>query len=582
MQAPDSIQDHLVSILRRAAPALAHGSGSAELLADAARWLSVPGGNVLLRKGDPSDTIFIVVSGLLGVVLNTPGGDERVISRLGAGEVVGEMGCITGEPRTATVRALRSSEILEIAWSDIERIARRDPGILLSICRTVVTRMARAQEGRLPTFQPSTFAIVKVGEGADERQFAERFREALATFGDTVLMTREAGQGTTADDLNRIEQSHKYVVYLTDRNSPSWTGRCVRQADAVVAFASGAQPPQPLLHTENAIGPDIPIVLVLDWAANAQPSNTAAWTKATGASRHYHVRDPRHVRRVVRLMTGNGFGLVLSGGGARGLAHLGVAQALRENGIAIDAVVGTSIGAIIGSGIALEWERELMHEKIFEFIRVSPLRDITIPRTSILAGRNIRRSLLRWFGDLQIEDMPTPYSCISTNLTDGVLAVHKSGDLKTWLRASAALPGIFPPVEVNGQLHVDGGVLNNMPADKMRETGVGFVLGIDIGADAVPEATEIATSPLNTVQTKLNLLELLVRVGSIGDGALASTRRKHCDVLIVPDVRTVGLLNFKAYERTIEAGFRATVARMAAISKATPLPVTQTIADTRL
>lgn len=575
MQASDFIQDHVAATLRRLAPTLVSGPESAELLAGAARWFSIPGGNVVFRKSDPSNTVFLVISGLIAVVMNGPDGGERIISRLGPGEVFGEMGCITGQPRTATVRAIRSSEVLEITLSDVQRISARDPGILLSICRTVVNRLALAQDGRSATFQPSTFAIITAGDGGDEQQFAESFKEALEKFGIAFLMTPAAGQGTTSDDLNRIEKAHKYVVYLTDKNNPSWTNRCIGQADMVLVYARGGQLPQPLYKTGIAIGPDIPIVLILEWAPHVQPHNTAEWIRATGASRHYHVRSVANVRRVARLLTGNGFGLVLSGGGARGLAHIGVGHALKENGIEIDVVMGTSIGAIIGSGIALEWDQEFMHEKIRQFISLSPLWDVAIPRTSILAGRNIRRSLNRWFGELRIEDMPTPYACISTNLSAGVLAVHKSGDLKTWITASAALPGIFPPVEVDGQLHVDGGVLNNMPADKIREAGAGFVLGIDVGADAVP-----ASNLPNSVETKLNLLELLVRVGSIGDGALASTRRKHCDVLIIPNVSSVGLLNFKAYKQAIEAGFSATVERMAEISKAIPVPPSpETMAD---
>ena len=219
-----------------------------------------------------------------------------------------------------------------------------------------------------------------------------------------------------------------------------------------------------------------------------------------------------------------------------------------------------------------------MHAKIFEFIRVSPLWDLTIPRTSILAGRNVRKSLKRWFGDLQIEDMPTPYACVSVNLGTGLQAVHRSGDLKTWLQASSALPGVFPPVEVDGEVHVDGGVLNNMPADHMRDTGAGFVLGVDVGGDALP-----ADAAPVTTQVKLNLLELLVRVSSIGDGSQADARRKHCDILIVPDVRSIGTLNFKAYERGIREGYTAITARLPDLLKRSQSQVSsEVMSDPRL
>lgn len=555
------IRSHLISLLRRFAPAFVDEPQTAGLLADATNWFSVPGGNVLLRQGDASNTILIVVSGLFEVGIETPGSEPRIVGRLGAGEVIGEMGCITGEPRGATVRALRTSEVLEINWSDIEGAARQSPGILVSICRTVVERMARVQSGRPPTFRPSTFAIIRLGSTVNEQQFAENFTSALSRYGDVFLVTPETGRPMTSDDLNQVEKAHTFVVYLADTSDSSWTRRCMREADIVLVLAGGAEAPQSLHEMANGIGPNIPIVLVLTWNSNAQPSNTAAWINAIGASKHYHVRDRAHIARIARLLTGNGFGLVLSGGGARGLAHLGVARALKENGIEIDVIMGTSIGAIIGAGIALEWDKEFLEGKIREFIRVPPLMDITIPRNSILAGRNMRKSLERWFGHTQIEDMPIPYSCISTNVTTGSLGVHRSGDLKTWIRASAAIPGVFPPVIVGGSLHVDGGVLNNMPADKIRENGAGFVLGVDVGDDYVPK-----DASQNPVEHSIRLLELLVRVGSIGDGALSIARRKHCDLLLVPPVSDIGVLNFGAYRRAIDAGFSVTVARIGEIS----------------
>jgi NTE family protein len=109
---------------------------------------------------------------------------------------------------------------------------------------------------------------------------------------------------------------------------------------------------------------------------------------------------------------------------------------------------------------------------------------------------------------------------------------------------------------------VDGGVLNNMPADQMRDTGAGFVLGVDVGADTLPPDAAVAPA-----QVKLNLLELLVRVGSLGDGAQAIARRKHCDVLIVPKVAGIGILNFKAYERAIQEGIDAISAKLPDLMK---------------
>jgi NTE family protein len=257
---------------------------------------------------------------------------------------------------------------------------------------------------------------------------------------------------------------------------------------------------------------------------------------------------------MARLLTGRGNGLVLSGGGARGMAHIGVARALHEHGFDIDVVMGTSIGALVGAAIALEWDILSLVGKAARFCRANQLFEITIPRLSLLAGRNVRTSLARWFGDLQIEDTPIPYSCVSTNLNTATLAVHQAGSLQLWTRASAAVPGVFPPVVVGETVHVDGGVLNNMPSDLIRETGAGFVLGVDVGAGATPPQQDIN---LLSSRVPLNILELLIRVGCLGDDARWALRRKQCDVLIVPPLSKFGLLNFKAYQEIIELGYRA-------------------------
>ena len=125
------------------------------------------------------------------------------------------------------------------------------------------------------------------------------------------------------------------------------------------------------------------------------------------------------------------------------------------------------------------------------------------------------------------------------------------------------MPGVFPPVVVDGIVHVDGGVLNNMPSDLIRDNGAGFVLGVDVAEGALP--LELKSNPSWPTRTRLNILELLTRVGSIGDEARSAMRRKHCDVLIVPSLANIGLLNFGEYERAIEAGYGSTLEKMGSL-----------------
>src|SRR5262245_47354452 len=110
MESPDHLHDCIKALLHRLTPASMKDAGVVDALAAAARWFSVPGGGTLFRRGDPADALYLIVSGVLGVIRPSSTGSETIISRLGPGEVVGEMGCVTGQPRTATVRAPRSTE----------------------------------------------------------------------------------------------------------------------------------------------------------------------------------------------------------------------------------------------------------------------------------------------------------------------------------------------------------------------------------------------------------------------------------------------------------------------------------------
>jgi NTE family protein len=427
-------------------------------------------------------------------------------------------------------------------WSDVERIAETDPGALLSICRTLVHRLNATQACRSRSDAPRRFGLVSITEGVDLSSFARAFKHALSEIGTTSLVNREQCYGMSADELCRIEKAHAYVVYAADMAHPTWLRRCLGQCDAVLMVAEGKEAPRDLPIASASLHPQIPIILLLTWESRVEAAKTARWVRAAGASRHFHVRGRSDLGRVTRLLTGNGVGLVLSGGGARGVAHVGVMRALQERGIGIDVITGTSVGAFIGAAIALEWDYASMLQEAKKFGAIWPLTEITIPRVSLLAGRNLNSFLREWFADLNIENTPIPYSCVSTNLHSCEAVSHRYGKLQTCVKASSAVPGILPPVVLDGMVHVDGGVLNNMPADLIRKDGAGFVVAVDVSAQR-PAAGQ------------LNILELLTRVGCIGDEATAAERRRQCDVIISPDLANVGLANFAAWEQAIEAGY---------------------------
>jgi NTE family protein len=301
---------------------------------------------------------------------------------------------------------------------------------------------------------------------------------------------------------------------------------------------------------------DIACDLVLLWDRPIQGAKTAAWLELVKPRAHYHVRTQADGARAARLITRRATGLVLSGGGAKGFAHLGVLRALKEHGIGIDAIGGASMGALIGAGVALEWDIDtILNDFVEGFLRRPYLSDIGIPRSALLSGKKVRRLFDQWFGDVTIEETPIKYYCVSTNLTEGALSVHMSGRLSNWVRASVAIPGMYPPIVNDGVVHVDGSILDSLPIDVMRGLGVERVIGVDVRMD---EALVASARPPP-------LLELLKRVATIGSDSKFGSYPKKCDILITPNMQHIGLLDWRGHGKAAEAGYRAAVERLTAL-----------------
>ena len=288
------------------------------------------------------------------------------------------------------------------------------------------------------------------------------------------------------------------------------------------------------------------------------------WLRMTPDIPHHHVRGSADVRRVARLLTGRSLGLVLSGGGARGFTQIGVVRALREAGLEIDCVGGTSIGAIIGAGVALEWSDEEMFDNYYRsFVSGRPLRDYTLPMVALTRGRRVAMLLREQFGARDITDLPLPYFCCSSNLSSGQLVTHRDGPLWLWLRASCAIPGVLPPVCHHGQVYVDGAVMNNLPTDIMHAQQPGDIAAVDIGADDALRTTleEYYTPPWWKLifdfkrHVRPGIFDILIRSGMV-NAEIASADRHHlAKLLLKPPVTDIGLLDWKSYERAVEVGY---------------------------
>lgn len=539
-------------------------------------WFVLPGGAELFAAGDASDALYLLRSGSLGAFhMPSDGGAPQLIGVIAAGETVGELGLVTNQPRTAGVRALRDSELLRLSRAAFDELVATQPRAMLEAARIAVVRLLARTSGETLS-APRTLAILPQSAGIDAVGFAHKLAGALSVYGHCVVLDASTSTDHTSDWFATREAESRFVIYLAE-TSPQhrdWRGLCLRQADALLLLADAdadpaAAPWQELAHgTDDALHRPRHLVL-LHRSGSVRPGTARGWHARVPTARLHHVRAAADVERVVRLVIGRSLGLVLSGGGARGFAHIGVVKALREAGLRIDAVGGTSIGAIIGAGVAAEWSTEQMVDAYRRaFVDGKPLRDYTLPFVALTRGRRVARLLREAFGTVDIEDLAVPFFAVSANLTSGDVVVHRSGPLWFWLRASSAIPGVLPPVLHRGQVLVDGAVMNNLPIDTMRTERVGAVIGVDIGADEVLHASveEYATPPAWRLAfdrwlrpRRPSMLDILLRAGMVNAETASAERRKLASLLLTPSLPDIGLLDWRAYECAIELGYQYTL-----------------------
>jgi NTE family protein len=291
------------------------------------------------------------------------------------------------------------------------------------------------------------------------------------------------------------------------------------------------------------------------------------------------VETPTDLARMVRALTGRAVGLVLSGGGARGFAHIGVARALRQSGIPIDLLGGTSMGAVVAASLASGWDDyEVVARNRRCFVDTNPLADLTVPVVSLFKGAKVSALLRSEFGETtMIEDLPQPFFCVTANLTRGRSDVRDRGLLARWLRASVAIPGVIRPVFDQGEVNVDGGVINNLPVDVMRGLGRGPVIGVDVSTDDTFTAASDAEAEIPLWQRVLgrrrqgvpNIMQILWRAGTVNSGAKLRAVSEQTDLLIQPPLESIDMLDWKAFDRAIEAGYAHTMRLL----ERTPLPL---------
>ncbi|XP_041262386.1 patatin-like phospholipase domain-containing protein 7 isoform X1 [Onychostruthus taczanowskii] len=471
-----------------------------------------------------------------------------------------------------------------------------------------------------PASNLSTVAIMPVSEEVPLTAFTLELKHALSAVGPALLLTSDNIKqrlGSAALDsiheyrltswLGQQEDIHRIVLYQADSTLTPWTQRCIRQADCILIVGLGDQEPTvgelERMLENTAVRAQKQLVL-LHKEDGPLPSRTVEWLNMRSwCSAHLHIHCPRRVfskrslpklvemyervfqkapdrhsdfSRLARVLTGNAIALVLGGGGARGCSQVGVIRALIEAGIPVDMIGGTSIGAFMSALYAEERSYNQMRIKARQWAMVmnsvfKTILDLTYPITSMFSGAAFNNSINNIFKDKQIEDLWIPYFTITTDITASAMRVHRDGSLWRYVRASMSLSGYMPPLcdPKDGHLLMDGGYINNLPADVARSMGAKVVIAIDVGSRDETDLTNYGDclsgwwllwkrwNPLAEKVKVLNMAEIQTRLAYVCCvRQLEMVKNSDYCEYIRPPIDRYGTLDFGKFDEICEVGYQ--------------------------
>ena len=492
-----------------------------------------------------------------------------------------------------------------------------------NIPRKVTPRRIGGSSTKAPSIMPTyglslaTIAVVPMSSDIDASAFCTALQSSLQRIAPTKLLTKSVAQKVLGEKvyhhhnavhelkmtrfLAEVEERNRLVVFQTDVNYTWWTRTCIGQADAILLLVKADEAPASgkiercLEWAYESMQVRIEVVVVEDSGTNMLQEDSASansseidvsdaldnWSEERSwIVGHHLARAPfsKHEKDILRLcrrITGLSVGLVLGGGGARGLAHLGVIKALLEAGVTIDMVGGTSQGAFIGALFARSPDNfDLLMKRSREMAvqMASPIEkilDLTLPLTSMFSGYRFNRQIMKSLGSsTRIQDLVLKFFCVSTDIQRCELMIHTKGILWKYVRASMSLTGYLPPISENGSLLADGGYMSVLPCDVMKEqAGARTVISVDVSSENQKDYYEYGTylSGWWLLWNSLNPFSKTVNVPSMGDiqdalrwvSSDQHRRRMEtvADLHLRPPIQDFGTLEYDKFDEIVERGY---------------------------
>jgi NTE family protein len=561
---------------------LTAGLDEAELLrlARIARVAEFSPGERMLTAGQLNDRLYVLASGIAEVFSGSePNGEQP--TRCYAGACLGEMSALSGKPITLSVRAQSPVRALAFDGEPLREELTRVPRLGANLAQVLIERLrghigqrsARLVLVALPDAReewrrvaqtisqavfrhaPRTVVIDLLDESSNAPSVAalatesarmEAFERELAANGADLLTVKRGTSRPPLPQLSAVlnllgSQCEVLVVIAEEREAFSMATEKPEIFVRYVSMLAGRASPVPRLpQVASGAAPECRVV----WCDESAPKRAGAMRTADaqfGARVYSAKRESISVRDLAALardLAGARIGLALGAGSSRGFAHIGVLERLAETGVPIDALVGSSVGAGVGSLWSFGYEPDRI-EALFAELRRHGAR-WNWPIRSLLNGARLERHLRHSAAEHGFDDTLWPFGVVAVDLYAGRETMFTSGDLPQCVLASCAVPGIYPPVRMSGRLYVDGGVLHPIPSGFVRPLGVEKVIAVDLAGAETPEDPP-RSGPF--------LLEIMRRCTNLMHTRISEHSRAAADIVVWPQSPTKALPGVLDYRK---------------------------------
>lgn len=550
------------------------------------RRCEYPAGRIILSAGDPPSEMHLIVDGAVRVELDSDRSSRSRATLLGPGQVFGEMAVVSGSPVSATIVAHRDTVTLSLSAADLSGLLEQEPGLYRHISDVVIDRLRHRTRSGRAAMEPAVAVIVVDGSSDGLRACASSIAEGVRHYAPDSLVVDALPGGGSAVRPEVPVLGHRIDQWRTDAAGSQYL-LCMIDATTILPIASALRPGDAVLFlTENAGHAIRPAIV--DHAVNLQtvlvdarlPSaSNCRWVCHAGsveaqapgrAAGHWDRTLSPVMDRLARWLTHREVGIALSVGAAAGFVQLGLLAALEDAGIPLDFVCGASVGGVIAAWCAQTANvREAADAMIRYGSELAARRRVQwIPRSGLVNETWLDQLANSAFSGRTFADLRYPAAVVAADLVASERVVFDTGALAPAIRATSAIPGIFPPVRMGSRILVDGGLVTRVPADLLMQRRCGLKIASVVRPDRELTPTRLAEQAdalHRELQAPFGLKAALGASWRMLGWWDSAAQARRADVVIDMPVPSRDGFNFGGAQRLVDLGRRIADARIDAI-----------------